>query len=609
MDRSNLPALNGASNGAQRSGQPVAYTGPRLKQLDRLGTSWTTDVHDLDDSGEITYAFNELGYRGPSFDPTKPFLAFVFGESDAFGAGVPFEQSWGVLAAHREAARQGFSREDVMVMNFAESGASNTYIARQVLTQCAAIRPALVLIGLADHDRGEAIVGRQSVSIGPWIDGDLSEQQIDSSDLDKDRKALYLNAVTRGRGLLRFLGSDGPGAELQQVNETVRSVLLMQQMLRASDIPCLAIGRDFERVVELKSQQHPVLGPLVHLIEPEFVSSRSTSTITDSATGQDETHLSIAGHRLVADHAMEMLSSPPHQWPSTGQPRPHPPTESESIASKVSTFYKELPFNFHGTDESAAAAIRHPSVETSYPDLHRYLTDRREIRVLEVGCGAGWLSHGLSYHYGAKVHSIDLCQKAIDRARRLAGPLGTGGDVTFEVDDIFKFASDERFDLGLSMGALHHTADAKSALACMVDRLRPDGHVYVGLYHKPGRRVFLEEMWRLVETKGEEAAFATYRQLDGIHSADETLARSWFRDQVLHPHETQHTLKEVVDWFDEFNLELVTTSINYFGPIKSHKKLFADELKLAAVSKKALFKQRRYYPGFFTAFGRLRHEQ
>ncbi len=602
------PPTRAASGPPPRIGHPLAYTGPRLEQRQRVGSCWETNVHDLDQSGEVRYEFNELGFRGPSFDGTRPFLVFVFGESDAFGAGVPFEASWGVLAARLEAKRQGFSPEETMVLNFSESGASNAYIARQVLSQCSALRPDLVLVGLADHDRGEIIDGHDCIAVGPWTLEPHNEVQIEKSDLEESRKALYRRALVRGREFLRFMGTRESEAQFQQVHETLRSVLLIQQALQAAQISSVAIGRDFERIVDLDAQHHPLLGPLVRLLDPSFVSAKSTSTLAGSATGRDEHHLPAAGHQLVAEHVLVMLTTPPSRWPSQSQPKPPPPPESATIAAKVSSFYNDLPFNFHGTDDSAAAAVRHPSVETTYPDLHRYLSDRDSIEVLEVGCGAGWLSHGLNYHYGANVHSIDLCQKAIDRARRLSKPLGTEKHVTFEVCDVFKFQSPERFDLGLSMGALHHTADAKGALACMVSQLRPNGHVYLGLYHKPGRRVFLEAMWRLVETEGEEAAFAAYRELDGIHSADETLARSWFRDQVLHPHETQHTLKEVVGWFDELDLELVTTSINYFGPIKSHKKLFADELKLEAVSKKALFRQRRYYPGFFTACGRLRRE-
>ena len=33
--------------------------------------------------------------------------------------------------------------------------------------------------------------------------------------------------------------------------------------------------------------------------------------------------------------------------------------------------------------------------------------------------------------------------------------------------------------------------------------------------------------------------------------------RAWFADQYLHPHESKHTIGEVLEWFDEAGLEFV----------------------------------------------------
>ena len=120
--------------------------------------------------------------------------------------------------------------------------------------------------------------------------------------------------------------------------------------------------------------------------------------------------------------------------------------------------------------------------------------------------------------------------------------------------------------------------------------------------------VFLEEMWRIAREQGEEASFQRYCELSTIHAKDATLARSWFRDQVLHPHESQHTLQEVDGWFQQLGLELASTSINHFAPIKNKRKLFKQELEYEARSRKALFDENRYFPGFFTTLARKKNE-
>ena len=50
------------------------------------------------------------------------------------------------------------------------------------------------------------------------------------------------------------------------------------------------------------------------------------------------------------------------------------------------------------------------------------------------------------------------------------------------------------------------------------------------------------------ENSDEDFLFKKYRELDGRH-ADETQAKSWVMDQVLHPYETQHTLEEIAGIF------------------------------------------------------------
>ena len=77
----------------------------------------------------------------------------------------------------------------------------------------------------------------------------------------------------------------------------------------------------------------------------------------------------------------------------------------------------------------------------------------------------------------------------------------------------------------VSLGVLHHTNDTRGGLAHIQQFARPGGSLYVGLYHEPGRRVFLDHFRGLVESEGEEAAFTRYRELDHARAADERVAR------------------------------------------------------------------------------------
>jgi hypothetical protein len=89
-----------------------------------------------------------------------------------------------------------------------------------------------------------------------------------------------------------------------------------------------------------------------------------------------------------------------------------------------------------------------------------------------------------------------------------------------------------------------------------------------------------------------------YRQLHPRVGDDETHLRSWFRDQVLHPHETLHTLAELLPVLQSAGLELTTTSLNAFATIDDLAAVLAGETAQRDVALQRL-QQGRYFPGFF----------
>lgn len=103
------------------------------------------------------------------------------------------------------------------------------------------------------------------------------------------------------------------------------------------------------------------------------------------------------------------------------------------------------------------------------------------------------------------------------------------------------------------------------------------------------------------EGVSEDKLLAEYVRLDSRH-VDAVQQRSWFLDQVLHPHETQHTLAEVMDVFKANNVKLLATSINDYAPITNMEKLYEQEKSLYDVGMDKL-KMGEYYPGFFYVYG------
>jgi len=264
----------------------------------------------------------------------------------------------------------------------------------------------------------------------------------------------------------------------------------------------------------------------------------------------------------------------------------------------VLAFYRELPFNVTENPRAMAEEIRRKDHVGAYPVLLPLL--ERGKPVLEIGCGAGWLSNALAHHHGVAVTGVDFNPVAIETATTVAAELNNGA--RFLVNDLFAYA--QPHPLVISLGVLHHTNDCLAAIRHLTRHcLEPDGLFFLGLYHRFGRKPFLDHFEKLGHSgASEDECFAEYRRLHP-ETLDETHARSWFRDQVLHPHETQHTLAELLPVFREEGLALMSTSLNDFQPVNDIRQVLMRERAEGLTARQKL-DEGRYYPGFFLVLAR-----
>ncbi|MBN1214260.1 MAG: class I SAM-dependent methyltransferase [Candidatus Lokiarchaeota archaeon] len=284
------------------------------------------------------------------------------------------------------------------------------------------------------------------------------------------------------------------------------------------------------------------------------------------------------------------------------------------ITSRVSKFYNELPFNYYKNYKNQATSIIKRNSILSYPNLHNLLKGNSNIKkILDVGCGPGLFANNLCYYYKLDVVGIDLSSTAINRAKKTCNDLNIKDDIHFICEDLFNIPKNfGKFSLVNSMGVLHHTYSCKKALETISSFVDNQGYVHIGLYHKYGRKPFLDLFTKYrtkiknnqkLNNKEKKEAFKIYRELNS-NTVDEDFLYSWFRDQVLHPHETKHTLKEVYNWLTEMRFELLSTSINQFEKIKNINELFELEKAYYDISFERNVKEKKYFPGFFTVLAK-----
>lgn len=94
-------------------------------------------------------------------------------------------------------------------------------------------------------------------------------------------------------------------------------------------------------------------------------------------------------------------------------------------------------------------------------------------RVIEFGCGTGWLSLALAQR-GYDVVGVDIANEATDLARRAAATRELP-NVQFVASDYENFEGSGRFDYAIFHDALHHAESEIAALRCAYAALAPGG--------------------------------------------------------------------------------------------------------------------------------------
>jgi ubiquinone/menaquinone biosynthesis C-methylase UbiE len=138
------------------------------------------------------------------------------------------------------------------------------------------------------------------------------------------------------------------------------------------------------------------------------------------------------------------------------------------------------------TYDSENYAMLNRPIETGrhFRRVARYLAPRAEHRLLEIGCGRGWLTRRVQQHCPA-TFGVDVNPRAI--AHGVARNLSV-------MDAVQLLYDDEQFDHVFSFHAIEHIADAEGALREMHRVLVPAGRLLLvypaepirGLYAMPG---------------------------------------------------------------------------------------------------------------------------
>jgi len=234
----------------------------------------------------------------------------------------------------------------------------------------------------------------------------------------------------------------------------------------------------------------------------------------------------------------------PNEWPEG----------RSDVTDIVKAFYEQTPFPDYDDLDSRESLLMKARRGVFARLLDQQLP--RPAMVLEAGCGTGQLSNFLGMGWGRTVIGGDICLNSLRLAKSFRDRCSISNAHFLQMNLFRPPFPDGSFDIVISNGVLHHTSDPEGGFRSIARKLKPGGCIVVGLYNWLGR---LPTLWRraLVEGFGERWARLDPRLRS---SALNTGRRSaWFMDQYRHPHESRHSIDEVVRWFDGSGINLLFT--------------------------------------------------
>ena len=227
----------------------------------------------------------------------------------------------------------------------------------------------------------------------------------------------------------------------------------------------------------------------------------------------------------------------------------------DQVTKKVTNFYKDSPFPNYKTEDNKGTILIKGDQNILTSQFKKFIGYNKNV--LEVGCGTGQISNYFSIGTNNNIVGLDSTIESL----KLASNFAKNNDiqnVKFVNADIFDdVLKDNFFDFIWCSGVLHHTKNPYNAFQIITKSLKDEGYILIGLYNKIGRirtivrkffyKIFGEKFLKIVDP--------TLRNLKN----DKEEQKAWIRDQYIHPVESLHTIDEVLEWFNNNDIEFVNS--------------------------------------------------
>jgi len=158
------------------------------------------------------------------------------------------------------------------------------------------------------------------------------------------------------------------------------------------------------------------------------------------------------------------------------------PTVNNELTEKINSFYNDL--EFPGRYSINDLEYYQNEIHNVYLKfIDKYLSNGLEV--LDVGCGTGLITNVFANKYNSNFTAIDFSKgvlygKEYAEKNKILNTLWVH-------QNFLDYTTDNKYDVIICQGVLHHIPEYKKALANMKTLLKPGGVLLLGLYHPVGK--------------------------------------------------------------------------------------------------------------------------
>ncbi len=280
-------------------------------------------------------------------------------------------------------------------------------------------------------------------------------------------------------------------------------------------------------------------------------------------------------------------------------------TIKNHISKKVKSQYEKNPYPrwrdgnpFKEKKFSINKAIN----DEIYPNYRNLSLNKKQLKILVAGCGTGQQILQSQRYQNAQVTGIDLSLSSLSYAQRKINELKIDNVQLIQMDILEVNLLEEKFDIILCSGVLHHMEDPLKGLKALLGILKPNGCLKLGLYSELARKDIVKARDYITTNNFEannedikrfrEDVFSSkIKQISNLSNWGDFYTMSECRDLCFHTQEHRFTIHELQETLQSNELEFLGFLLQQ--PVKSlYQNYFPEDKKQTNLQNWAKFEEK-----------------